>query len=123
MAMVFTINGVNMLPYVAFRGLKWTRNDIDGPDAGRNMAGTMLRQRVTSKKRLDVTCRPLTSSEAHIVLSGIAPEYVTVQYTDPQEGTTVTRTMYSNNNPASYMLLKEDGTEYWDGITFPLIER
>ena len=121
--MTFKINGIDMLPYVAFQGLKWTRNDIDGPDAGRNMAGTMLRQRVTTKVRLDVTCRPLTSAESHIVLSAIKPEYVTVQYTDPEEGTTVTKSMYANNNPASFLIRKKNGEEYWNGITFPLVER
>ena len=35
----------------------------------------------------------------------------------------VTKTMYSNNNPASYLMRKPDGTEYWEGITFPLIEQ
>ena len=121
--MTFKINGIDMLPYVAFQGLKWTRSDIDGPDAGRNMAGTMLRQRVTTKIRLDVTCRPLTSAESHIVLSAIKPEYVTVQYTDPEAGTTVTKTMYANNNPASFLIRKKNGEEYWNGITFPLVER
>ena len=121
--MVFKIDGVDILPYIAFRGLKWSRGDVDGPDAGRNMNGTMLRQRVATKIRLDVTCRPLKTSEASTVLTAIMPEYVTVQYTDPQLGTTVTKTMYANNNPANFLIMRENGTEYWDGITFPLVER
>jgi hypothetical protein len=36
---------------------------------------------------------------------------------------TVTKTMYSNNNPASFLMRKPDGTEWWSGISFPLIER
>ena len=87
------------------------------------MNGTMLRQRVATKIRLDVTCRPLKTSDASTVLTAIMPEYVTVQYTDPQLGTTVTRTMYANNNPAKFLIMRENGTEYWDGITFPLVER
>ena len=39
MSMTFTIDGVNILPYIAHRGLKWSRQDVDGPDAGRNLAG------------------------------------------------------------------------------------
>lgn len=120
--MVFTIDGVNMLPYIAYRGLKWSRQDIDGPDAGRNIAGEMQRLRVATKIRLDVTCRPLTDSEASIVLKAILPEYVTVQYTDPMEGGTVTKTMYANNNPASF-LIKKGNVGLWDGITFPLVEQ
>lgn len=120
--MILTVDGVNILPYVAYNdGIKWQRSDLDSPDAGRTLDGIMHRGRVASKIRLDIKCRPLKSSEAAVVLNAIYPEYVTVQYTDPQLGL-VTKTMYSNNNPASHMLLQEDGTEWWKDISFPLIE-
>ena len=38
-------------------------------------------------------------------------------------GELVTKTMYSNNNPATYLLNTRAGLKYWTGITFPLIER
>lgn len=120
--MVLKINGVNILPYVAHQGLKWQRNDLDSADAGRTLDGMMHRHRVASKIRLDITCRPLRSEEARIVLNAIYPEYVTVEYSDPMSGL-VSKQMYSNNNPATHMLLQEDGVEWWHDITFPLIER
>ena len=120
--MILEINGVNILPYVAHKGIKWQRSDLDGPDAGRTLDGEMQRERVSTKIRMDITCRPLRSTETTVVLNAILPEYVTVHYTDPMYGE-VTKTMYSNNNPASHMLLQPDGVEWWDGITFPLIER
>lgn len=119
--MTLKIDGINILPYVAHQGIKWQRSDLDSTDAGRTLDGTMHRGRVASKIRLDVTCRPLKSDEAKIVLNAIYPEYITVEYTDPMYGL-VTKQMYSNNNPASHMLLQEDGTEWWNDITFPLIE-
>lgn len=120
--MVFEINGVNILPYVAHEGIKWQRNDLDGPEAGRTLDGLMHRDRVASKVRMDITCRPLRSFEAQIVLQAIYPEYVTVRYTDPMSGLTE-RTMYANNNPATHMMIQDNGVEWWSGITFPLIER
>lgn len=120
--MIFNINGVNMLPYVAHRGIKWQRSDLDGPSAGRTMDGKMHRARVATKIRLDITCRPLKSEEARVVLNAILPEYVTVEYTDPMYGL-ITKTMYANNHPATHMMIQENGVEWWDGITFPLIER
>lgn len=120
--MVFKINGLDMTPYIAFGGLKWTRNDVDGPNAGRNMSGTMIRDRVATKIRLDVTCRPLTKTEASTVLKAIKPDTVSVLYTDPMDGTEVSKTMYANNNPAQFLMKKRDGTEWWSGITFPLVE-
>ena len=120
--MTFTIGSTDMTPYVAYQGFKWSRNDVEAPNTGRTMDGTMQRGRVATKIRLDIKCRPLTTSEASTVLTAILPEFVSVTYTDPMLGS-VTKTMYSNNNPASFCILKQDGTEYWDGIEFPLIER
>ena len=110
-----------MTKYIAFGGLKWQRNDIEAPDAGRNMSGTMERGRVTTKIRLDITCRPMTSEELSIVLNAIQPETVTVTYDDPLYGYTA-KTMYSNNNPAAFQMRRSNGKEYWTGVTFPLIE-
>lgn len=120
---VLEIDGVDIVPYIGYGGIKWQREDIDGPGAGRDMTGYLRRNRVATKRRIDVTCRLLTSKEANIVLSAVMPEWVKVRYYDVEEGRIVTRTMYSNNNPASYQILKPDGTEYWTGITFPLIEK
>lgn len=119
--MILEIDGVNILPYVAHQGIKWQRNDIDSSEAGRTMDGQMHRGRVATKIRLDITCRPLRSSEAAIVLNAVWPEYISVRYLDPMSGE-VTKRMYSNNNPATHMLIQDDGTEWWSDITFPLIE-
>ena len=116
------MNGVSLLNYLAEDGIKWTRFDVEAPDTGRTLDGVMHRGRVATKVRLDVTCRPLTSAEASVVLRAILPEYVTVRYIDPQDGS-VTRTMYSNNIPTICATVNPDGTALWKDLTFPLIER
>lgn len=123
MIMTLTVDGVDMTPYIANRGIKWQRSDLDASSAGRSLDGKLMRSRVASKIRLDITCRPMSAEEVSTVLTTIMPEWVQVTYTDPQLGKDVTKTMYSNNNPASYLMRKPDGTEYWEGITFPLIEQ
>lgn len=123
--MTLTVNGVNLLPYVAYGGVKWQRNDLDSEDAGRTLDGVMHRGRVATKIRLDITCRPLTLAEASIVLTAIQPETVSVTYTDPMNGADRTTEMYANNNPATYHMRKKHGqtyTDLWSGITFPLVE-
>lgn len=117
--MVLKVNGVDMLPYIVQKGIKWQRNDLDGSNAGRTMDGIMHRERVSTKIRLDITCLPLSSEDAKTVLSAIFPEYVEVEYLDPLYGY-VYKTMYSNNTPATYI---NTTTDKWEGITFPLIER
>lgn len=116
------INNVDITDYIAFGGLKWQRYDVDAPNTGRTMDGTMMRGRVATKIRLDITCRMLKASELATVLNLILPEYVTVTYDDPMYGRTV-KTMYSNNNPAVYQILHDNGDEWWSGVTFPLVER
>lgn len=115
------IGALDITPYIAYGGLKWQRSDIDAADSGRTMDGVMHRGRVATKIRLDITCRPLTETELNTVLNAILPEYISVKYNDPMYGV-VTKTMYSNNNPASFLIKKRNGTELWGGVTFPLIE-
>ena len=120
---VLVIDGIDITPYIAYGGYQWQRSDIDDSDTGRDLAGLLRRGRVATKRRLDITCRLLRSPELSIVLTAIMPEFVNVTYYDPQEGKMSTRIMYSNNTPATYALKKPDGTVWWSGVTFPLIEQ
>lgn len=120
--MKLTVNGTDILPFLDEKGIKWTKNDIDGPDAGRTMDGRMHRSRVACKAKLELSCRPLPSADAAVVLNLLKPQYVTVSYTDPMEGS-VSKTMYAGTIPATVARLQEDGTVLWEGIAFSLIER
>ena len=62
--MVLKIDGTDIVPYIAYGGVKWQRSDVDGEGAGRMLDGTLERNRMATKIRLDVTCRPLKSAEA-----------------------------------------------------------
>lgn len=120
--MLLKIDGTDITSLVAHGGFKWQRNDLESPDAGRTLDGLMHRGRVTTKIRLDITCKPLKQSELRSLLNLIYPEYVMVEYDDPMQGR-VTKQMYSNNNPVTCLRVHSDGTETWDDITFPLVER
>lgn len=120
--MVFKINEVDITPYIAFGGLSWQRADVDGPNAGRDSTGTVIRDRRATKIRWDVTCRPLTNTEKSTVLQLIAPVSVTLQYTDPVTDTTKSDTFYSNNFPITFGIQRKNGVSLWTGLTFPLIQ-
>lgn len=126
--MVFEIknsNGtfVDITPYIAFGGIKWSRNDVDGANAGRMQDGTMQRDRISTKYRWDVTCRPLSAVEQSTILQLIQPEYITVRYTDPLNNIVSEDEYYSNNFPSTYLIKHTNGTEYWTGLAFPVIQR
>lgn len=122
--MTLIVDGVNLAPYIAYKGFTWQRSDVDGPNAGRAIGnGTLYRDRLATKVRLDITCTPLELKDVSKILKAISPEYVTVTYTDPQEGQDVTKVMYSNNVPVPFLIKREDGRDLWGGFTFPLVER
>ena len=116
------INGTDITDYIAENGIKWSRNDIDGPNAGRTMSGLMIRDRVATKIRLDITCRELNETELNELMLVLYPEFVTVQYRDPLQGN-VSKTMYSNDNSATMNKVDTAGVRQWGTISFPLIER
>lgn len=122
MKMKLVVNGIDFIPFIASQGVKWQRSDVDASTAGRTLDAVMHRGRIATKIRLDITCRPLTDTEAMKVLNAILPEYVTVDYYDPMYGYRTGVSMYSNNNPASFLISKP-WDDLWTGITFPLIER
>lgn len=118
------INGEDFTGYLkASGGYAVKRNDIDGENAGRVMDSTMYRDRRAVKMELTLACRPLTGAEARRLLNAIYPEFVAVTYNDPRVGIRENVQMYSNNVPSEFLFTKPDGTEWWDGIKFPLIER
>ena len=120
--MVFAINGVDITPYIAFGGMKWSRNDVEAASAGRNQQGQMQRDRIAIKYRFDITCRPLTAQEQATILSLINPVYISVTYTDPLTNSTKSGQFYSNNIPSTFCIRHSNGTEWWNGLAFPVIE-
>ncbi len=120
--MTVKIDGTDITKYIARGGFKWTRNDIDAPGSGRAIDGTMQRGRVATKIKLEITCRPLKKDEIQHLFQLIQPEFVSVTYDDPLYGE-VTKTMYANNNAATYEMMWVSGIEWYTGVTFPLVER
>ena len=119
---VILIDGVDITDWVEENGIKWTRNDLDGPNAGRTLTGLMIRDRVAVKIKLQVTCKNLVGEDLQTLLNLIFPVYVNVTYDDPLYGR-VTKTMYSNNNAATLGHIDSSGNRRWNSISFPLIEQ
>lgn len=118
----FVIDGYDFSKIITYKGLKWTRNDIDSANAGRNLAGRMNRGRVVTKVKFEVSCIPLRQEIVHKVLLIIHPEYVDVHYVDPLHGERTVQ-FYSNNVPTTFCTQATDGSLLWDDLSFPLVER
>lgn len=124
MAMTFTVNGVNFVPYIANQGLSYQLSDIDDPETGRMMDGTMRRGKITDKEKWKVKCRSdLTTSEMSTVITNISTQYVSVVYLSPKSNSVVTKTMYVGDRTAVHYIERPDGTILWKDLSFSLIER
>ena len=118
----FVIDNIDITRLIKQKGLKYSRNDIDSANAGRTLAGTMNRGRVTSKVKIEITCVPLKQEQSQALLNLIFPEYVTVHYFDPRMGERRVQ-FYSNNVPITFNSQATDGAYLWDEMSFPLVER
>ena len=124
MAMVFTVEGVNMLPYIAYNGLEYQLSDIDDPDTGRMMNGEMRRGKIADKDKWMIKFRPdLSTAEISTILTAVTKQYVSVQYLSPRTATVVTKTMYVGDRKAAHFIERNNGTVLWKDLAFNLIER
>ena len=118
-----TVDGTDITHFIAEGGVKWSRNDIDGNNAGRSLlSGDAIRDRLATKIRLDITCRKLTYQELQTLVSLLYPEFVSVYYADPLFGIR-TAVMYCNKNEAEIFRRKPNGTEQWTPGSFALVEK
>lgn len=122
LAMTAIVNGVDVLPYLAEKGLEVTLREIDGDEAGRTMDAFMWRDLRAYKLDISMTCRDLPLVDALRVCTSIMPEYVTVTIVTPFTGR-ITAEFYSNNIPTVCNTVGEHGETLWSGIKFPLIQR
>ena len=113
---------VDITKYIAWQGLKFTRNDVDGPDAGRTMDGMMHRYRVASKEKMNINTVPLTKAQSSMIQTLLFPETIQVRVTPyPRTNAAHTMRMYSNNVETTYIIHRESGEDICS-LSFPLIE-
>lgn len=110
----------DMTRYCAFDSFDSTDNDIDGPNAGRNMRGTMIRDYLATKMKWQITTPPILMAVARNLLEAVRPETFRVR-TNIVDGVTRTYICYSNNRVLHYVIRQPNGTEYVK-VSFPIIE-
>lgn len=119
--MTVTIGSTDVTKYIKYGGISFSRNDVEAPDAGRDMAGLMHRGRVAIKERIDIETIPLTKSEAAALHALLEPETITVTV-NPYPNTNASKqmTMYSNNIKTTHIIHRASDELYT--ISFPLVE-
>lgn len=95
---------------------------MDISKAERNARGTMIIERIATKRKLELAWKYLTKDELQQVLNAVSPVFFTVEYPDPQTGTHRSGTFYVGDRNAG-ALDYINGEIRWKDIKFNVIER
>lgn len=115
---MYKVNGVAMPTPKSFNV---NISDLDG-ESNRNANGELIRDRIATKRKLEIEYQPLDPDEISLILKAISPVFINVEYPDPQEGEFITKTMYAGDK-SSPMYCIINGQPKWSGLKFNLIEK
>lgn len=115
-------NWIDITPYIAWKGLTFSRNDVDAPDAGRDMSGLMHRGRVAVKEKMNIQTITMTKAQSAALQTLLYPESIQVRVNPyPRTNASHTMTMYTNNVKTTHEVTTKSGDEL-QSLSFPLIE-
>ena len=123
MRFFFKANGVEITHYIAAGGLEYQDSEINGSKDGRFMDGELSKTIIAEKDKFSFKCRPLTTAEHAAVKSALRGTYISCQYLSPNTNQPVLKTMVKGADMKSAHLFPRGDTDYWEGLSFSLIER
>ena len=118
------LSWVDIVPYIKYQGISGSRNDVDGPNAGRVIQDAMMtRDRLATKYKWEITTIPLDNDTAKMIESLLMPEFFRIR-TD-FFGNFSQYECYSNNVQKTYVIRKKAGVTYYDYVklSFPIVQR
>ncbi|EHG13774.1 hypothetical protein HMPREF9682_00764 [Streptococcus intermedius F0395] len=111
------LNGVAVVAPKSFQvGIQ----DVDG-ETGRNANGDMVRDRITTKRKLECEWGQLTQAEISQILNAVSGVFFSVSYPDPINGQTTGTFYVGDRTSPAYTFTNK--FKPWSGLKFNLIER
>ncbi len=95
---------------------------MDISKAERNAAGTMVIDRIATKRKLELAWKYLSKSDLSQVLTAVSPVFFQVEYVDSQTNSNKTGMFYAGDRNCGAMDFI-NGQIRWKDIKFSLIER
>jgi len=90
--------------------------------AERNANGTMIIERVATKRKIELSWKYLDKDQLAQVLNAVSPVFFQVAYVDPQDNGVRTGTFYAGDRKSGMLDFKNGVARYKD-VSFNLIER
>lgn len=94
----------------------------DISNAERNANGTIIIERIATKRKIEINWKSLSKDNVSRVLSLVSPVFFYVEYVDPQDNGVRTGTFYSGDRSCGALSFINGVIKYKD-IKFNLIER
>ena len=114
---IISVNGVDLTPFLKsyYVGIM----DLDA-DSSRTVNGTLIRNRIAVKRRIELEFCPLSRSDCARVLNALSDTFLAVTYLDPALGSgSVTKRMYVSDRTVPFLAIERG---FWDGLSFTLTE-
>lgn len=100
----------------------YTVGIMDLSKAERNARGTMIIERITTKRKIELSWNYLNKEDLSKVFNLVSPIFFNVEYIDPQENKLKTGTFYAGDRNAGALNFVNGNIRYKD-IKFNLVER
>lgn len=114
------INGVEIATPKTYQS---SINDIDG-ESNRNANGKLVRDRIAVKRKLEIEWGSLSDNDISKILKAVDDVFFEVEFPDPMEGKTLTKTMYVGDRTApAYMYDEKNKKMKWQGLKMNFIEQ
>ena len=119
------------MPYLKLNGLeiidkiqeiKWSINDLDGPDSGRTLDMQMQRDKLGEKNRADIKLIPCSMSDAVAILRVLRNQYFYCDTDLIPDGEDGPMEMY-NSTRSGTLIVDTDKKIIHKDISFNIIER
>jgi hypothetical protein len=119
--LVIKINGINIAKTPSEFSVDVMDLD-DGSTTTRTVDGTLHRDRIAVKRKLNMRWNALTWDVLSELLESVSPVFFEVYYPDPMTGQYETKTFYVGDRQAPVAIVR-NGTVIWEGLTMNFIER
>ena len=114
------INGASVK---APKSFKFSVMDLDGKTE-RTASGKMKRDRIATKRKLELEWGHLSDAEISAILSAVSPTFFSVTYPDALTGTQQTKTFYVGDRTSpSYSWVPSMQSAKWEGLTMSFVEQ
>lgn len=100
----------------------YTVSIMDLSKAERNANGTIIIERVATKRKIELSWKYLSKENLSLLFNLVSPVFFEVEYIDPQDNVKRTGTFYAGDRTAGALDYKNGNIRYKD-VKFNIIER